>query len=365
MRKTPTKLADGRELIYYDEDESIDRSILDTRDLAHVSLTAEIRHDPLLDEWVIIASHRQDRTFLPPSDECPLCPSRPGKPTEVPASGFDVVVFENRFPSLSTDVTTVDDSVITDEALFPRRPGFGRCEVVLFTSDHEGSFAQLPLERARMVVDVWTDRTRDLSEIPGIAEVFVFENCGEAIGVTLSHPHGQIYAYPFVTPRTATMLESARRHRAETGRSLFADVLASEQKAGQRIVQAGRHWTAFVPVAARWPLEVHLYPHRQVPDLPALTDDERADFAALYRDVLQRFDALYEQPVPYIAAWHQAPVKQDRDLAYLHMEVFSVQRAIGKLKYLAGSESGTGVFINDATPEVIARTLREIELPET
>jgi len=118
-------------------------------------------------------------------------------------------------------------------------------------------------------------------------------------------------------------------------------------------------------VAARWPLEVHLYPHRQVPDLPALTDDERADFAALYRDVLQRFDALYEQPVPYIAAWHQAPVKQDRDLAYLHMEVFSVQRAIGKLKYLAGSESGTGVFINDATPEVIARTLREIELPET
>lgn len=359
MRKTPTKMADGRELIYYDEDETVIRNAVDERDLPEMQVTSEIRYDPILDEWVVMASHRQGRTFLPPTSQCPLCATTPDNPSEIPAADYDVVVFENRFPSLALTALDVDPTVHVDGALVERLPARGRCEVVVFTSDHEQSFSELPLERVRTVVDVWADRTAALSALPGIEQVFPFENCGVEIGVTLSHPHGQIYAYPFVTPKTHRMLTSARRYRNETGGNLFAAVLAAERKIGDRVIAANDSWTAFVPSAARWPVDVHLYPHRQVPDLTHLTDRERDDFASLYSSVLKRLDSLYNHCLPYIAGWHQAPVSQDRDLAYLHMEVLSVQRAADKLKYLAGSESGMAVWINDATPEQIAQRLRE------
>jgi UDPglucose--hexose-1-phosphate uridylyltransferase len=193
-----------------------------------------------------------------------------------------------------------------------------------------------------------------------VEQVFCFENRGEAIGVTLHHPHGQVYAYPFVTPRTARALELAAAHHDRTGRNLFADLLAAEQAAGERVVRQTGHWTAFVPAAARWPVEVHVYPNRQVPDLPALTDAERDDFSLLYLDLLGRLDRLHGQPLPYVAGWHQAPVRGDRDLAWLRLEVSSVQRAPSKLKYLAGSEAGMGVFINDIRPEDTAARLREV-----
>ena len=357
MIKTSRRLADGREIIYFDESATA-RDAADTRDLESTRVVSEIRHDPILDEWVVIASHRQNRTHLPPSDECPLCPSTPTRATEIPASDYDVVVFENRFPSLAADVPDVDN-VVDGDALFARNRGVGRCEVVCFSSTHDTSFADLPLHRVRTVVDVWADRTAALSATAGVEQVFVFENRGTEIGVTLSHPHGQIYGYPFVTPRTTRMLDSAQRHLDRTGRNLFADVLAAECHAESRIVRQNRSWTAFVPAAARWPVEVHLYPKRRVLDLPELTGGERDDLAEIYHDVLKRIDGLYGVQMPYIAAWHQAPVRVGRDLAYLHLQVFSIRRAPGKLKYLAGSESGMGVFINDVTPERTAQLLRE------
>jgi UDPglucose--hexose-1-phosphate uridylyltransferase len=359
MKKTVTKLADGRELIYYDEDESVIRDETDLRDLPELQVTSEMRHDPILDEWVVIASHRQTRTFMPPTNQCPLCATSAENATEIPAVDYDVVAFENRFPSLALHALDVDPAVNVDSELVERRPARGRCEVVVFTSDHDQSFSELPVERVRTVVDVWADRTAALSEMRGIEQVFPFENCGVEIGVTLSHPHGQIYAYPFVTPNTNRMLRSARRHHDETGKNLFADALAAEQRIGDRIVEENDSWTAFVPSAARWPVDVHLYPHRQMPDLTHLSDRERDDFSTLYLSVLKRLDALYDKRLPYIAGWHQAPVHRDRDLAYLHLEILSVQRAPDKLKFLAGSESGMGVWINDSTPERIAEMLRE------
>ena len=316
-------------------------------------------YDPILDEWVVMASHRQARTFLPPTSQCPLCATTPDNPSEIPAPAYDVVVFENRFPSLALGALDVDPEVPVDAELIKRLPARGRCEVVVFTSDHDQSFSELPIDRVRTVVDVWADRTAELSRMPGIEQVFPFENCGIEIGVTLSHPHGQIYAYPFVTPKTERMLRNVRFHRDRTGRNLFADVLASERANGERVIASNKNWTAFVPSAARWPVDVHVYPHRQVADLTELTDSERDDFAVLYSAVLKKLDSLYDHPLPYIAGWHQAPVSSDRDLAYLHMEIFSVQRAADKLKFLAGSESGMAVWINDATPEQIAKMLRE------
>jgi len=358
MKRTEARLADGREIIYFDEDDAAEHELHDSRDLPEATTASEVRHDVLMDEWVAIASHRQTRTFLPPADECPLCPSTVGKATEIPSSSYDVVVFENRFPSFAEDVASVPPWADRSQVV-ARRPGRGRCEVVCFSSDHNSSFASLSPERVRTVLEAWIDRTRALSAIEGVEQVFAFENRGAEIGVTLSHPHGQIYAYPFVTPTTSRMLEAVRAHHDRTGHNLFEQVLASELDEELRVVAESRHWVAFVPAAARWPYEVHLYPRRRVPDLPALDPDERDDFGPLYLRVLRALDGLFGLPMPYIAAWHQAPVRRDRDLAALHLRLFSSRRAPDKLKYLAGSESGMGAFINDIPPERAASALRD------
>ncbi|MDR7301389.1 galactose-1-phosphate uridylyltransferase [Haloactinomyces albus] len=360
MRRTARNLADGREIIYFDTDpHAPPRVAEDARDLPEQAPASEMRRDPLTGEWVAMAAHRQSRTYKPPADLCPLCPSSPGRLSEIPESDYDVVVFENRFPSFSGGIEggagTVDGT-----GLVPSAPAQGRCEVMCFTSEHHTSFGRLGHSRVRTVVDAWADRTSALSETPGVEQVFCFENRGEEIGVTLHHPHGQIYGYPFVTPKTERMLRVAEDYRAEHGRHLLGDVLAAERAAGDRVLVDSEYWTAFVPAAARWPVEVHLLPHRQVPDIPALTDAERDDFAATYLEVLRRLDGLYDRPLPYIAAWYQAPVRTGRELSWLHLEVFSVLRASDKLKYLAGSESGMGVWINDVTPERIAERLRAI-----
>jgi UDPglucose--hexose-1-phosphate uridylyltransferase len=358
VRRTLRHLADGREILYFDSaPDTPERVAEDTRDLEPAAARSEIRLDPLTGEWVAMAAHRQARTYKPPADLCPLCPTKPGKPTEVPEADYDVVVFENRFPSFATWITG-ERSTVDGMGLVPVAPGRGRCEVVCFTSDHDGSFAGLDPRQVRTVVDVWADRTAALSAVDGVEQVFPFENRGEEIGVTLTHPHGQIYGYPFVTPKTERMLEVARAYVAEHGRPPLGDVLAAECTAGTRVVATGEHWTAFVPPAARWPVHVQVVPHRQVPDIPSLSDDERDDFAEVYLQVLRRCDALYARPLPYVAGWHQAPVHRDRELGWLHLELFSILRARDRLKYLAGSESGMGVWINDSTPEQIAERLR-------
>jgi UDPglucose--hexose-1-phosphate uridylyltransferase len=355
MRRTQVLLADGRELIHFDSDSSAVRDTEDKRDLEPRGDAPDLRHDPLLDQWVSVAAHRLGRTFLPSPDDCPLCPSRPGYLTEVPSDDYDVVVFENRFPSFVGSPTDV-----TVDGLFEQHPAWGRCEVVCFTPDHDASFADLDEERARLVIEAWADRTSELSATPGVEQVFVFENRGEAIGVTMRHPHGQIYAYPFLTPTTRAQLDSAGRHLAATGRNLYDDIVAAELVDGSRVVLQSEHWVAFVPFAARWPVEVHAYPRRRVADLSELTGPERDDLARVYLDLLRRGDAFFGIPLPYIAAWHQAPVHDRRDLGALHLELFSVQRSADKLKFLAGSESAMGAFVNDREPEAIAERLREV-----
>ncbi|PAZ10449.1 galactose-1-phosphate uridylyltransferase [Streptomyces sp. SA15] len=358
MKKTSTRLADGRELIYYDLRDDTVRDAVDRRPLERTVTTSEVRRDPLLGDCVAIASHRQGRTYHPPADECPLCPSQGDRLSEIPDSSYDVVVFENRFPSLAGDS--------------------GRCEVVCFTSDHNASFGELTEEQAGLVLEAWTDRTSELSHLPSVEQVFCFENRGAEIGVTLGHPHGQIYAYPFTTPRTALMLRSVATHKEATGGENLFDAVLERELADERVVLEGEHWLAFVPYAAHWPYEVHLYPKRRVPDLLGLDEDARTEFPKVYLELLRRFDRIFgggdggenpvdEPPTPYIAAWHQAPFGTleefdgvSRDDFALHLELFTIRRTSGKLKYLAGSESGMNVFINDVPPERAAERLREV-----
>ncbi|AJT40402.1 galactose-1-phosphate uridylyltransferase [Psychromicrobium lacuslunae] len=357
---TSTRLADGRELLYFDETAQ-NREDTDTRPLERRrdADTGQIRYDALTGDWVAIAQHRGSRTYLPPANQCPLCPSTAENPSEIPASDYDVAVFENRFPSLGPAL---------GEA--PESPGwgtlstaFGRCEVVAFSSEHQGSFGTLSAERAHTVLSALAQRTGFLNELPGIKQVFAFENRGKDIGVTLHHPHGQIYAYPYLTPRAEVMAKQALQHHQQTGRYLLADVLRSEQDAADRMIYQGQHFSAYVPFAAHWPLEIHLTPHRQVADLSELNDQELEELAPLSVDLLHRLDLVYDSPTPYIAAWHQAPLEPNlRATSRLHLQITSPRRAADKLKYLAGSEAAMGAFINDSSPEQIAKTLREAAL---
>ena len=357
VRKTTVTLADGRELVYFGGIPERPADYPDRRRLDRVHVHSQARWDQLLAEWVIIASHRQDRTFSPDTSHCPLCPSTAGRLTEIPAPDYEVVVFENRFPTLgSRDPNHASDG---DDFLVGR-PARGRCEVICFSPQHDASFADLSPGHAAIIMAAWVDRSAELAAYPGVEQVYCFENRGQEIGVTLSHPHGQIYAYPYITPRTARMLASCDAYRRGTGRNLFDDLLAAEQADARRIVLQGRHWTTFVPFAAHWPYEVHLYPRRRVPGLVALDGAARAEFCELYLDLLRRFDRLFGTPAPYISAWHQAPVRRGGDEFALHLELFTVRRAPGKLKYLAGSESGMGAFANDVAPEAAAERLRQL-----
>src|SRR5664279_3819078 len=216
-------MADGREIIYFDETPDAVRVLTDPRDIPSVIPGSHVRYDVLLGEWVGIAGHRQTRTYHPPADACPLCPSTARNQSEIPSPDYDVVVFENRFPSFAGA-----GEIASDGTLFETRPGNGRCEVVCFTSNHHATLSSLPPSRMRTVIDAWADRTAAMSASPGVEQVFCFENRGVEIGVTLAHPHGQIYGYPFVTPKTAAAIRSAQAHRAATGYNLFAAVLAGE-----------------------------------------------------------------------------------------------------------------------------------------
>lgn len=363
VRKTLTRLADGRRLIYYDAPGAPARDQPDLRPPSPIRTSSELRHDPLLDAWVIIASHRQGRTYHPARADCPLCPSRPGHPTEIPADDYQVAVFENRFPALSgsasgPELPTVDDRAT--DGLLARRPGRGRCEVVCFTPRHEASFAELGPAEVGLVLAAWTDRSAELVGVPGVEQVFCFENRGAEIGVTLEHPHGQIYAFPYLTPRTARVLASVDAYAQQTRGNLFDDLVAAERRDGRRVVAQNEAWVAFVPHAARWPYEVHLYPHRRVPDLMALDEVQRRLFPPIYLDLLRRFDRLFTGPTPYIAGWHQAPAGAAERGFALHLELFTIRRADDKLKYLAGVESGMDAFANDILPEAAADRLRQV-----
>jgi UDPglucose--hexose-1-phosphate uridylyltransferase len=361
MTKTSNKivalLSDGRELIYFDDENSSLSAArkTDTREKSERPEVAEMRLDSLTGDWISVASARQTRAFLPPAHLCPLCPSSEDNASEIP-DNFDIAVFENKSPSFGPATAAIDNEKYGDVSGNPlgtTLDSIGRCEVVVFSSEHEGSLANMPLERIRNLIEVWADRTEALQSIPGIRQVFPFENRGEAIGVTLHHPHGQIYGYPFVTPRTKKLLAAIE----EFGSDLFEKTLQFE-RASERVLIEGDHFTAYVPFAARWPLEIHLLPHRHVQHFGQLTGDERSELAVIYKKLLGALDNIYDTPTPYISAWHQAPVVSGGENVRLQLQITSPRRGADKLKYLAGSESAMGAFIADISPEAAAEMIR-------
>jgi len=317
---------------------------------------AHLRWHPLRGEWVAYAGHRQHRTFLPPPQYNPLqagCDAE--HPTEVPSGSWDVAVFDNLFPAFS------DNAHDAPQLSVPTMAGKGVCEVVVFTQSNSESLGSLPLSHLALVIDVWAERYLELGAQPDVHYVFPFENRGKEVGVTLHHPHGQIYAYPFVPPVPARELVEQRDYLDRHGRGLLEDFVANEVRDASRLLYRGKSVTAFMPVCARYSYEVWIAPYRPAASLADLTPDERLDFAAALKTVLLKYDGLWNRPFPYLLAIHQAPTDGgSHPEAHVHAELYPAYRMRDRLKYLAGSELGAGVFTADTLPEEKVKELQNV-----
>jgi UDPglucose--hexose-1-phosphate uridylyltransferase len=315
-----------------------------------------LRWHPLRGEWITYAAYRQGRTFLPPPEYNPLAVTiDPANPTEVPAGDWDVAVFDNRFPSLSLTAANPPAAIV------PTAPAIGKCEVVVFAQDPSGSLGALPLDHIELLLRVWAERTVRLGALPGIEYVLPFENRGAAVGVTLHHPHGQIYAYPVVPPVPARLQETALAYHREHGRGILADHIARELQSGERLLYRGPHAAAFVPACARYPYEVWVGTIEPVATFADLDDRQRADLARALKTVLLKYDGLWQRSFPYLMAWYQAPTDgKAHPESHLHAEFYPPYRTPDKLKYLAGTELAAGLFAMDALPEEKARELQAV-----
>ena len=395
IRITPTTLADGRDFFYLDDDPEYvsgvkTRELKDPRQLPYrfsnqlnaageeVPYAApEMRRDPLTGDWIPMATARMNRPITAGPGATakgnPLAARKPGDPYqdgEVPDTDYNVVVFENRFPSM-VRVPGRSEAVeyVNGNPLWEKKLAAGRCEVICFDPDEDGLPADLPVSRLRTVVEAWAFRTAEISKMEGIEQIFPFENHGQEIGVSLAHPHGQVYCYPFIAPKMEAELKQTEAYHEKTGGNLLKDLMNAEIEAGERIVMRNHSWVAYVPAAARWPLEVHVAPVRDVLTLDELNDQERWDLAVMYSTLLKRGNAFFDKgdgkgmDLPYIAAWHQAPIHDKRRENYrLNLQFFSFRRAANKIKYLAGSESGMAAWVSDRC-EVICFDPDEDGLP--
>jgi UDPglucose--hexose-1-phosphate uridylyltransferase len=323
----------------------------------------ERRFDPTTGEWVSFATHRQNRSFLPARPDCPLCADRAGAgPSEVDRPAYEVVVFDNRSPGFLPEppAPAVDGS-----DLYPVEPSWGRSEVVVFSDRHDATLSDLGVDRLRLLVDVWADRYAILGAEPHVRYVLAFENKGEVIGVTLHHPHGQIYAYPEVPPRPLAQLAAAHRYRQRTGRHVWADVVADVGRDRRRLVADGSHFVVQVPFAARFPYEVQIIAKTHLPSLLALDAGGRDDLARLLQMTVRAYDGLFGFSLPYVMAVYARPTSGAPawggdwdDVSWLWVDFMPPHREATKLKYLAGSELAGGAFISDVAPEDAAEQLR-------
>lgn len=359
MRRTKSTLADGRDIFYFDLEDSPNRLQSDKRELSSEPVSqGSMRYDLLTGEWVAIAGHRQQRVLHPGKDVCPLCPSSEENQSEIPEASYDVVVFENRFPSFSGGFTQAVE--LKDPDWGAEVPSAGRCEVIAYTSDHAGSIGSLTTSEMQLVINAWMDRAAEIAKIKEVEYIFIFENRGAEVGVTLHHPHGQIYGYPYIPTYVTKLLSQAKKYRAKHNRSMLDDVVARELLSDERIVYQDSNWVAFVPHAARWPFEVQVHPLRNFGFLTELNEREFQSLAYFLPVLISALDQLFMAPLPYMAGWIQAPLR-DKTLiadARLFLRLVSVQRGEGKLKYLAGSESLMGAWISDVLPEDAASRIR-------
>lgn len=268
---------------------------------------------------------------------------------------YDVHLYPNDFPALSFE----NPPFSADGELFKSTGARGACDVVLYSSDHRRLPSELTVEQWEKVITLWTGRSVELFQNPDVQYVSVFENTGLAIGVTMPHPHGQIYAFPFIPPLVATELDSASAYSREQSACLYCRILQGEIEDGRRVVASNDGFVALLPFFGRFPTEMQIYPRRHFQSLSDLDDRERAQLAVLLKIVRQKYDNLYGFPMPLMMLVRQAPAKGLHPYFHFHIDFLPIQRGPTKLKYLAAVESGCGTFLNDTRAEDQAELMRK------
>ena len=311
----------------------------------------ELRWNPTVREWVSTASHRQHRPQMP-TDWCPFCPGSGRVP-----DNYDVHIYPNDFSAFSIPPP---EPAIEGDDFYRVGKSLGKCDVVLYHPDHNTSLPQLPVAHIVKLVKLWRQRFMELKAMPGIRYVLIFENKGAVIGVTMPHPHGQIYAFPFIPPRVEKEIAAARAHFRKHGRCVFCDVLKRERRDKGQIVAENESFTAFVPFYARWPYEVHIFSRRHVGTLDELRPAEERALAEILKWVTLKYDNLFQFSFPYMMLLHQAPAKGKYSYFHFHIEFYPPHRSKEKLKYLASVETGGGSFLNDSLAEEKAAELRAV-----
>jgi UDPglucose--hexose-1-phosphate uridylyltransferase len=354
MEKKSFIKPDGRNLHLYSQTKiSGDFKILNPA--GPTEINPHRRWHPLRQEWVIYASHRQNRTFLPPKNYSPLNPSNDENfPTELPIGNYDVAVFDNLFPSMTQNPSAKSNHTT---------PSDGSCEVIVFTQDPDSSLGNLSVSHIDLILEVLAERTKEIQKNLNIKYVMPFENRGVEMGVTLHHPHGQIYAYPFTPPVIDIFNQSFESFYVENKMTLLEQVIKNELDEDQRVISKNEHSLAFIPSFARYPYETWIAPKRPVQFLSDLNQEEMRDLAKTLKETLLKFDQLWQRPFPYLMNFYQAPVNSGAvNYWNFFIQITPPYRNKDRLKYLAGTELGAGTFVNDSLPEEKAMELKNIQI---
>lgn len=311
---------------------------------------AELRYDPLTNDWIMIASHRQNRPQMP-KDWCPFCPGSGKVPDD-----FDVLEYDNDFPALSQNPPVPDDVAAGP---YKTAPCHGKCEVILYSKEHTVTLPELPLPHVRKLVDLWCERHNIISADEKIKYVFIFENRGEVVGVTMPHPHGQIYGYPFIPKKLELECASMKKHKKETGKCLICDMMETEISEKKRIIFENEDFVVFIPFFSTYPYGLYIVSKAHKQYITEFTEREKDNLAAAIKNAAGTLDSLFDYTFPYMMCMHQAPVNSgDVSDFHFHIEFYPPMRSRDKQKFNASSETGAWAHCNPTCPEEKAEELR-------
>lgn len=313
---------------------------------------AELRYNPLLRDWTMVSAKRQKRPDMPKTD-CPFCPGSGKVPDD-----YDVHLFHNDFPVLSTEPPTPDD---VGGSLYETREATGQCEVVLYSPEHRATLPDLSSEHMKKLVDLWADTYAALAAKQEHEYVMIFENRGEEVGVTMPHPHGQIYAYPFTPLKVQTELDSCQDYYEQRQSNMFADMIAEEQRFAERVVLENDHFIAFIPFFTDYPFGVFVVSRANKTDITEFDETEKQALGDMLQTIVGGMDRIYDRLFPYMMVMHQGPAdgRDVHDIYRFHIEFYPPLRNTHQIKYNASSETGGWAAANPRKVEETAPELRE------
>ncbi len=319
---------------------------------------AELRWNPMIDDWTMVASNRQNRPQMP-KDFCPFCP----KFGKVP--NYDVLKYDNDFPALSQTPPAPEHPYTAGaESFYKVAPSHGKCEVILYSPEHEGSLCLLPREHIKKLVDLWIERFNAMKEDEKIKYVFPFENRGALVGTTMPHPHGQMYGFSVLPKKIELELNAAKKFNEENGKCLFCSMIEEELTFGERIIYQNNSFIAYVPFFADYAYGVYIAAKKHISTIDKFNDTERAELADIIKVVTGSYDELFDYKFPYMMCMHNGPVNSEEaypgneDYFHFHIEFYPPMRSADKQQFMASSETGIWAHCNPTAPEEKAAELR-------